>query len=92
MGHTTHLEPQPVVAVGIQGGAIAAGRPTGEIEESLFILVGRGRKSEKPGTDGAGIDETEAGEQTLADAGRIDRSDDEPALLVADQGQRPVIG
>jgi hypothetical protein len=36
--------------------------------------------------DGAGIGEAETGEQSLADARRIDRSDDEAAILVADQG------
>ena len=80
------LEPQPVIAVGIERGAIAAGRPAGEVEKGVFILLGRGRQGEKMGTDGAGIGEAEAGEETFTDACRIDRSEQESAVLVADNG------
>jgi hypothetical protein len=92
MGDAANLEPEPVIAVSIQGGAIAARCPAGEVEKGIFILLGRGGKGEKSGTDGAGIGEAEAGKETLADATRIDRGEQEPALLAADKGHRPVIG
>jgi hypothetical protein len=38
------------------------------------------------GTDGAGIGEAKTRKKTLADARRIDRGEDESALLVADNG------
>jgi hypothetical protein len=92
MGDAANFEPEPVVAVGIQGGAIAARRPAGEVEKSIFVLLGRGGKGEKMRTNGAGIGETEAREETFAEASRIDRGESEPAFLVADKGHRPVIG
>jgi len=86
MGHAGDLEPKPVIAVGVQGGAIAARRPAGEVEKGIFILLGRGGKGEEMGTDGAGIGEAEAGKETFTDACRIDRSEQESALLGADNG------
>jgi len=86
MGHAGDLEPKPVIAVGVQGGAIAARRPAGEVEKGVFILFGRGRQGEKMGADGAGIGEAEAGEETFAETCRIDRSEQESALLGADNG------
>ena len=90
MRHAADLEPE-TIAIDIQSGAVAARRPAGEVEKRLFILVGRSGEGEKVRTNGAGIGEAEAVEETLADARRIDRSDDEPALPVADERQRPVI-
>ena len=86
MGDAGDLEPQPVIAVGIERRAIAAGRPAGEVEKGVFILLGRGRQGEKMGTDGARIGEAEAGEETFAETCRIDRSEQESAFLVADNG------
>jgi len=91
MGDAGDFEPEPVIAVGIEGGGIAARGPAGEVEKGIFILLGRGRKGEKTRTDGAGIGEAEAGEETFADACRIDRRESEPAFRVAYKGQRPVI-
>jgi hypothetical protein len=86
MGDAANLEPKPVIAFSIQGGAIAARRPASEVEKGFDIPLGRGGKGEKVRADGAGIGEAEAGEEAFADARRIDRGDEEPALLVADQG------
>ena len=55
MGHAGDFEPEPVVAIGIQVGAVAARGPAGELEKGLCILLGRGGKSEEMRTDGAGI-------------------------------------
>ena len=86
MRHAGDVEPEPVIAVGIERRAVAARGPAGEIEQSVLILLRRGGKGEESGTDGARIGEAEAGEEALADACRIDRGEDEPALLVADEG------
>ena len=86
MGHAANFEPKPVVTVGIERGAIAAGRPAGEVEKGIGIFLGRGGKGEEMRADGAGIGEAEAGKETFTDACRIDRGEQEPALLVADNG------
>jgi hypothetical protein len=86
MGHAGDLEPQPVIAVGIERGAIAARRPAGEVEKGFSILLRRGGKGEEMRTDGAGIGEAEAGEKTFAETCRIDRGEQESTLLVADNG------
>ena len=41
MGHAAHVEPEPVGAIEIEGGAVAARRPSGEIAKRRFILLGR---------------------------------------------------
>ena len=86
VGHAGDVEPEPVIAVGIQRRAVAARGPAGEIEQSVLILLRRGGKGEESGADGARIGEAEARIETLAETCRIDRGEDEPALLVADEG------
>ena len=86
MRHAGDVEPEPVIAVGIQCRAVAARGPAGEIEQSVLILLRRGGKGEESGADGARIGEAEAQIETLAETCRIDRGEDEPALLVADEG------
>ena len=65
MRHAGDLEPEPVIAVGIERGAIAARCPAGEVEQRLSILLRRGGKGEKMRADGAGIGEAEAGIEAL---------------------------
>ena len=74
MWHAGDVEPEPVIAVGIQRRAVTARGPAGEIEQSVLILTRRGGKGEESGTDGARIGEAEAGEETLAETCRIDRA------------------
>ena len=92
MGHAADVEPKPVGTVGIQSGAIAARRPTGEIAKGLLILLGRGGQREKARTDGAGIGKAETGGETFALACGIERGNEKSPLFVADQGQGPVSG
>ena len=49
MGHAGDVEPEPVIAVGIQRRAVAARGPAGEIEQSVLILLRRGGKGEESG-------------------------------------------
>jgi len=58
----------------------------GEVKLRLSILPRRGGEGEKTRADGAGIGEAEAGIKARAAGGGIDRREDKPALLVADQG------
>ena len=92
MWHAGDIKPESVRTVGIDGRAIAAGGPAGEIEQRSFVLLGRGGEGEEMRTDGARIGEAETGEEALVPTGRIDRGKNEPVLLTADQRERPVIG
>ena len=91
MGHAGNVEPEPVIAIRIQGRAVAGGRPAGEGKKRVFILLGRGGGSQKMRANGAGIGETKTGGKTFADASRIDGGEHKSAILVADKGERPVI-
>jgi hypothetical protein len=86
VGDASDVEPEPVIAVGMQRRAVTARGPVGEIEKNVLILTRRGGKGEESGTDGARIGETEAGEEAMAETCRIDRAEDEPALRVVDEG------
>jgi hypothetical protein len=44
MGHAADIEPEPIGAINIQRGAIAAGRPAGEIAKGVLILLGLRRE------------------------------------------------
>ncbi len=44
MGHAGDVEPEPVIAVGIQRRAVAARGPAGEIEQSVLILASARRE------------------------------------------------
>lgn len=91
MGYAGDVEPEPVIAVRIQGRAVAGGRPAGERKKRVFILLGRGGEGEKMRANGAGIGETKTGGKTFADASRIDGGEHKSAILAADKGERPVI-
>jgi hypothetical protein len=57
-----------------------------------LVLLGCGGKGEKLRADGARIGKTEAGIETLVEACRIDRGENEAALLAAGQRERLAIG
>jgi hypothetical protein len=84
MRHAADIEPEPVGAVGIQRGAIAAGRPAGEFAKGRFILLWRGWKREKAGTGGAGIGKAKTGGEALARARFVERGDEESPLFATD--------
>ncbi len=71
MRHAGDVEPEPVIAVNIQRGAVAARGPAGELEKSVSVLLRRGGKGEKSGTDGARIGEAQAREETLRKAAAL---------------------
>jgi hypothetical protein len=91
MRYAGDVEPQPIVAIHVEGRAIA-GRPAGKRAQSVGILAGCGRLREEMRADGAGIGKAQARQETVAGAPRIDRGEDEPARVAADQGERPVLG
>src|SRR5262245_30996140 len=68
MGHAAHVEPEPVGAIEIERGAVAARRPSGEIAKRRFVLLGRCGQGEKTRTDGAGIGKAKTGGKPLAGA------------------------
>ena len=90
MGHAAHVEPKPVGAIKIERGAVAARCPAGEIAKRRFVLLGRCGQREKARTDGAGIGKAKTGGKAFARARLVERGDEQPPLLVADQRQRPV--
>ena len=90
MGDAGDFEPEPVQAIRIAMGAIAAG-PAGKRHERAGVLGGIGRRGEKARADGARVGEGLASEEALAFAPRIDGGEQETALLVADQREGQVI-
>ena len=89
MGNAGNVEPQPIVAIDIEGRAVAA-RPAGEREEAVAILVRLGGRGEKPRAHGARIGEPQAGVEAGVQAASVEGGEHEAPLLAADEGEGPV--
>src|SRR5262245_55056590 len=90
MRHAGDVEPESVIAIFVERGAVAAGGPAGEIEEGLAILGRRSGKREQRRADGARIGKTLARIEALAETSRVDGAENKTALLVADERERLV--
>ena len=89
MRHAGDVEPETIIAVDIERGAVAAG-PAGKREQACGIFLRFGRRGEKLRSDGAGVGEAHAGREAFAHGGGIERGEQEPAILAADQRKGPV--
>jgi len=90
MGNAGDVEPESVKAVDIDGRAVAA-RPLGEHHQAPGILVKLCWRGEEQRADGTRIGEAKTGIEALARGGGVDRREDKPALLAADEREGPVI-
>ncbi len=90
MRHAGDVEPQPILAIDVEGGAVA-GRPAGERDERVRVLLGLGRRGEEMRADGARVGEAQARDETVAQSASVDGGEVKPARLAADQREGPLI-
>lgn len=91
MQHAGDIEPEPVIAVSVEGRAVTGRRPARKREQRVRVFLRRSRRGQEMRADGSRIDKAETFAKTLVQACCIDGGEEEPALLAADKGEWTVI-
>jgi hypothetical protein len=91
MRHAGDIEPEPVIAVSVERRAVTGRSPAGKSKKRRFVLLRRRRRGQEMRADGSCIGKAETFAKTFVEACCINSSEEEPALLAAYKGERPVI-